>query len=205
MRDQGDKLKNLCDMTPCARSEYKRSCRRSKDPVEQARRYIVRSYFGIGDSTQRNNSGMRTSKTSNTCVAKSWVSWNDQLQEIIDRFRGVMIENLPWELLVDKYDSPSTLFYFDPPYVLATRNEKHKYNFEFTNDDHVRFLKEMDNLKGYRIISGYNHEIYNAISHWKRIDREFKTGNNKVDKTESLWLCPRVAGAEKQLSLLGGE
>lgn len=38
------------------------------------------------------------------------------LEEIHERLAGVVIENLPWEAFVDRYDRPEVLFYFDPPY-----------------------------------------------------------------------------------------
>jgi DNA adenine methylase len=37
------------------------------------------------------------------------------LDEIHDRLAGVVIECLPWPDFVARYDSPTTLFYLDPP------------------------------------------------------------------------------------------
>jgi DNA adenine methylase len=38
------------------------------------------------------------------------------LEEIHDRLAGVKIERLPYADLIRRYDSPTTLFYLDPPY-----------------------------------------------------------------------------------------
>lgn len=38
------------------------------------------------------------------------------LEEIFERLSGVVIENLDWQVLIDRYDRPATLFYMDPPY-----------------------------------------------------------------------------------------
>jgi DNA adenine methylase len=39
------------------------------------------------------------------------------LEEVFERLSGVVIENLDWAELVDRYDRPEALFYFDPPYL----------------------------------------------------------------------------------------
>lgn len=38
------------------------------------------------------------------------------LEEVHERLAGVVIENLPWQAFVDRYDRQEALFYFDPPY-----------------------------------------------------------------------------------------
>lgn len=38
------------------------------------------------------------------------------LEELHDRLAGVVIECLPWQDLISRYDRPETLFYVDPPY-----------------------------------------------------------------------------------------
>lgn len=38
------------------------------------------------------------------------------LEEVHERLAGVMIECLPWQELLRRYDRPETLFYLDPPY-----------------------------------------------------------------------------------------
>lgn len=200
VRDHGEELKQACSLTPCSRSEYKTSMRISCHPLERARRTIVRSYFGIGESNHRNNSGMRTSKTANTCVAKSWVNWWEAVGETVERFRGVVIENLSWRELVLKYDTPQTLFYFDPPYPLETRNRRHKYTHDFTDSDHIDFVNFMDSIQGFRIISGYRHRFYDRLG-WRREEKLFSSNNSKKPSQECLWICPRVEAQEKQTSM----
>jgi DNA adenine methylase len=38
------------------------------------------------------------------------------LADVHERLAGVIIENLPWRALLDRYDRPETLFYLDLPY-----------------------------------------------------------------------------------------
>lgn len=38
------------------------------------------------------------------------------LEEVFERLTGVVIENLDWTEVLDRYDRPEALFYLDPPY-----------------------------------------------------------------------------------------
>lgn len=38
------------------------------------------------------------------------------LEDVHERMAGVVIEQLPWQQLIDRYDRPGMLFYLDPPY-----------------------------------------------------------------------------------------
>lgn len=104
VRDHGPRLKELCALTPHSRVEYERAREYTVDPIERARRTIVKSFFGIGDSLFQNN-GFRMSKESNTCAAKSWENWWRALDLLIARFQGVLIESLDFQTVFEKYDT----------------------------------------------------------------------------------------------------
>jgi len=38
------------------------------------------------------------------------------LEELHERLAGVIVERLPWQAFLRRYDTPETLFYLDPPY-----------------------------------------------------------------------------------------
>jgi site-specific DNA-adenine methylase len=59
--------------------------------------------------------------------------------------------NEDFRYIIDKYDSPNTFFYFDPPYF----GKEHYYEGEFTILDHIQLNEYIKNLDGDFILS-YN-------------------------------------------------
>lgn len=187
-RDHGQVLQEKLKLTPHSRVEYKNSMIVSDDPVEMARRTIIRCYFGIGDSFLHNHNAFRNSKVSNTCVASSWKNYGECFDTIVERLRGVTIECLPYEKLFEKYDSKESLWYLDPPYPLSTRSRKHGYREDWSNFKHMEFLGQVKALKGSVVLSGYDCDIYESeVGHWKTLKRE-ALGQKGTKRTEVLWI-----------------
>ena len=182
--------------TPYARTEFER-CKREidtlEDEIESARQLLViqrQSYGGTGKEWSYCVDA--TIKGYSASVRKFHVGI-ERLSAVTHRLRKVQIDNLSWELILDRYDRAQTLFYLDPPYIPATRI-KGKYEHELTAKDHQRLVARLLNLQGYAILSGYAHEIYRPLelSGWKRIDIETFafTSKKRTERTESLWLSP---------------
>ncbi len=199
MRDYFPYLEEKLKLTPHSRTEYQRAYEETTDIVERARRSIIKSYFGIGDSQFHKGNGMRCSKTSNTCVASSWQSYIKHAWEISERFKGVTIESCDYLNLINRYDSPTTLFYFDPPYVRSTRSDRHGYRHDWKDEDHLNFITNLKGIKGMSIVSGYECQLYSDID-WQISKKDFKTQKHSK-KTESIWLSPSTVKASKQLQL----
>lgn len=73
-----------------------------------------------------------------------------RLPEIQARLTGVVILNQDYSKVINKYDSPSTFFYFDPPYLeLETR----EYKYKTINIDDL--AQQLRSLKG-RFLMSYN-------------------------------------------------
>ena len=62
-----------------------------------------------------------------------WLGSVEGLSEIAQRLLRVQIENAPAIEIVQRYDTPDTLFYLDPPYVHASRADTASYGFEMTH------------------------------------------------------------------------
>lgn len=196
MRDHGDEIKRLCELTPYARAEYSNARQEAADPIERARRTIIKCHFGIGDSLAR-ITGFHTSKQVNQSHAVTYSKWCEKIPEIVARFRGVVVENLDFQAVIEKYDHQDTLFYLDPPYVLETRTSAGAYKADFKSEDHSRLLSCIKNLQGMVVLSGYDHESYDVLG-WKKVKSMARIQGNGV-REECLWLCPKTAGAFTQV------
>jgi DNA adenine methylase len=68
---------------------------------------------------------------------------NPKYREHIDKI--TFIENMDFQDVVEKYDSPTTYFYMDPPYY---KTENYYSNHIFTVETHQRLATCLQNVKG---------------------------------------------------------
>ncbi|MCP4747023.1 MAG: DNA adenine methylase [Desulfobacteraceae bacterium] len=190
-----DTRKHLIDAlekTPFARKEFETACLQTDDPIEKARRTVIRSYMGFSSAaTNKNhNTGFRSKplRKTNTAV-NDWQNYPELLQTIGKRLQGVVLECREAEKLFSHYDSHDTLFYIDPPYLKKTRNMMQDcYTYEMTEFDHVGMLNKIRNLKGYVILSGYNNDLYDQhLTGWKKLCKHSRSHSGS-ERTEVLWI-----------------
>lgn len=184
LRDRNLELLCALQKTPYSRDEYY-SCREpSTDTLEQARRTVVKSWFGIGDSLD-NETGFRVSLSQGGSTTAPWLTYVDYLHLFANRLRGVIIENLDYRELIKRYDKTDTLFYFDPPYIEAGRSKKHAYKFDWKLPDHLDFIERIEKIEGMAIVSGYYGEPYDKLS-FPYVT--FSATSQSNERTEFLWL-----------------
>lgn len=200
---QARELERLLRLTPFARAEFEQAYLSDGDPIEQARRAIARSFMGFGSDSLFQVSGFRAnSNRSGTTPAHDWAHYPDVLPAMVERLRGVVIENRPASEVIRQHDSTTTLHYVDPPYVAQTRSylrqAKYAYRFEMTDDDHRELASVLREAHGMVVISGYPCDLYDneLYPDWQRVERPaFADGARR--RTEVLWLSP---GASRRLS-----
>lgn len=206
---QAQRLIHLLTVTPFARAEFERTYEPSGDPVERARRTIFRTMAGFGSSasTKGYKTGFRANANkSGSTPARDWVNYPRRLPAIIDRLRGVVIENRPAVEVMQQQDSPSTLHYVDPPYVHATRRESNgrdpSYEFEMTDADHEALAGQLSELEGFVVLSGYPSDLYDRLyTRWNHIERPHYVATSKGSKIsfERLWFNDRAWRARQDL------
>ncbi len=198
-------LSRLVELTPFARDEFEASYERSPDPIENARRTVVRSFMGFGSTAValRRKTGFRAiSERNGKHPAQDFAGMPLALLQISDRLRGVVIENRPALDVMARCDGPNTLIYADPPYMHATRSGKrihgsleHAYTFEMTDGDHGELLDFLAACRSRVVLSGYANPAYDkALSGWKRVEiAALADGARK--RTEVLWINPAAVDA----------
>lgn len=193
-RDHGAELVRRVELTPFARDEFNISYTPDADPVEQARRTMVRASMGFGSSgiNPRNKTGFRGSATrTGTHPGTDWGNHPINLMRVVSRLRGVVIENKDAVEVMLYHDSPTTLHYVDPPYVHDSRtwnSGKGAYKHEMTDDDHRRLAECLNSLQGMVILSGYHSDLYDELySEWDRAECAAHA-EKAVDRTEVVWM-----------------
>lgn len=196
VRDRGDELRRLIALTPFSRDEFTESHRRSDDPIEQARRTVVRSFMGFGSNGHNKTTGFRSnSNRSGTTPAQDWRNYPDALAAIIERLRGVIIENRNALDVMRAHDGAETLHYVDPPYLPDTRGGGSDYRHEMTAADHEALAETLHTLKGAVVLSGYRHDLYDHLYRgWTRVERAAHADGARR-RVECLWLSPRCPAA----------
>lgn len=205
LREQPEALSRAVYLTPYAREEYDLATNGEEvaDPVERARRFCVWSwqsqYF-----TLRFKSGWRVINNDSRSQSPA-VDWANMthLNAIADRFRKVQIEHGPAIDVIGRYDSPETLFYVDPPYVLDTRVDRSAYVHEMTDDDHAALAKALHAVKGSVVLSGYRSDLYESLYvDWWSADTTSRINSPNGAKlaTETIWTN---AEAQRRLNSQG--
>lgn len=188
------KLQEVCLLTAYSRDEFMLAKEFTEDPLERARRMVVRACMGFGSAAGLNgNSGFQSdSKREYSIYSHLWAKYPENLSSVCQRLQGVIIENKPALDLIKKHDTADTLFYLDPPYVPETRVSGNRYyNFEMTNGQHHELLQTLKSVLGKVVISGYNSDLYNdELSDWRKVtkDARISAGRGTGIRTECLWM-----------------
>ena len=91
---QARELRRLLELTPFARDEFEMSYTSDGDPIEQARRTIIRSFMGFGSNAhnqQRDSAAIATARVRR--LAHDWMHTRTTGRCSVSDCAGVVIEN----------------------------------------------------------------------------------------------------------------
>ncbi len=199
LRDEPEALIEKLLLTPFSREEFQRAWEqrgRSDLPdVERARLFFIRAEQVRTGLAQRSTPGrwawcLHTSRRGMSGSVSRWLSRIDALWLVAQRLRTVQIEHDDAFRVIQRYDSPDTLFYLDPPYHHAGRTDAHAYGYEMDEQDHIRLAELLHHIQGKVALSGYRTPLMDELYHdWVRIDAPARTIHaSKARRRECLWL-----------------
>jgi DNA adenine methylase len=199
MRDpaMAAELERVLRLTPYARREFELcgedDIANEIDPVERARKTILRSFAGFGSAAVNGKypTGFRAnSNKSGTTPAHDWVNYPNHIKSFTERLKGVIIENRNYRDVVGQHDGPETLHFLDPPYVHATRNFDRgnaAYACEMSDQDHIDMASICSKLRGMVIICGYENVLYAELFRDWRLVKYTSIADGGRERTECLW------------------
>lgn len=199
------RLRELLMLTPFARDEFQLAYKPASDPIERARRAIVRSFMGFGSSgvNDSHKTGFRAnSSRSGTTPAHDWMHYPDHVDTFTARLRGVVIENREARDVIAQHDSEETLIYADPPYPHESRkaSSPKNYRHEMTDGDHARLSDRLHlGCRSMVIVSGYRCPLYEDLyGTWRSVDiAAFADGARP--RVEVLWFSPNIPARNANL------
>jgi DNA adenine methylase len=164
-----------------------------KDPVADAVAFFVDCRQSLA-GRQKGFTAMtrnRTRRGMNGNVSE-WLSAVEGLPIVHERLRLVGLENMHAPDLIQREDTPGTLFYCDPPYLHETRTAKKVYGFEMTEADHRKLLGVLRQCRGKVMLSGYPSRLNDeALAGWTRhtfdLPNHAAGGSAKGRETEVVW------------------
>lgn len=160
LRDNPDELVRRCMMTPYSFQEH--SCvarKKTDDLIENARRW----YVDIQQSfSNKSRGGWRTSVFGRNQAA-TWFSRMGDLGPCASRLLSVHMENRDAIEVIQKWDSPQTFFYCDPPYPGADQGHYSGYSRKDFNE----LVEVLGFCQGSFVLSCYGFE---APQDWEMFD-----------------------------------
>nr|WP_314583879.1 DNA adenine methylase [uncultured Pseudomonas sp.] len=204
------RLTELLILTPYAREEFELAWEIAEEPVERARRTVIRAQMGFGSAgASKGTTGFRIDTRRSYGTAQHlWARYPDQLAAIGNRLAGVLIENRPAVDVMQAHDSETTLHYVDPPYLHATRvrgaAKGRYYRHEMDDQQHTDLLASLQQLQGMVVLSGYPNEIYaRRLPDWTMASTtaRISAGRGGDTRTECLWINPTCMSALEHAGL----
>lgn len=152
-------------LTPYSQYTYNKMLRhirnegKIEDPIERAYAFVIFVRLTYGGLTGRYNFG-NFNETSNSLISTDDLT--ALVEFYIEQLRDVVVTRMDGIKCILRHDSPTTLFFIDPPYIDITTDLRSFYN----NNDatqysyHKELLQTLNNIEGYFILTTYPNELY---------------------------------------------
>lgn len=149
-----------------SRAEFQRLVKTDPDTLtdlERAARFLYIQRLSFGGKVMGRHFGVDRGAGARFDLTKLV----PMLEDVHERLSSVVIERLPYQLLIPRYDAPGTLFYLDPPYWGCTNDYGRNV---FSEDDFTLLSDVLKGLKGRFILSINDVPEVRSIFAWATIE-----------------------------------
>jgi DNA adenine methylase len=200
-QEQEAELLHLLKYTQYSQAEYRKASAILKGAAEATDlRRAWATVVGIRQGFAKKMLGGWGTSVTGSNDAMVWANYLDALPDILARFRGVYVACEDALRFIERWDSPTTLFYCDPPYP-GTHQAHYK---GYTLDDWQALCAVLDACQGSYILSNYPQDDIEPQTAQQRIELDAVMSAAKDvhrgKRVEGLWVCNRssVAGVEQR-------
>lgn len=214
LREQKNELIYAIGMTPFSREEFALAIETNGNgqhlsDLERARRFFIRARQVRTGLAQTASIGrwancLKTSRAGMAGAVSRWLGSVEGLEWIVSRLLRVQIEHDSAINVIKRYDSPLTLFYCDPPYPHDSRGDSKAYQYEMTDEEHIKLHRTLSEVKGKVAISGYHGDLMDELYQDWHIHEEGtkKAHSIKTERVEVLWTNYEITPSPKNNSLM---
>ena len=187
VRDNSKEFIQRVELTPCSREVFEDFV--SKMDTEKDKLIRAVMYYTI-----LNQLNLYYKEWSAKGYSLYFKNKTKQIDRVVSRLRGVVLENDDFESILKRYDKDTTFFYLDPPYIPQTRTATSVYDNEMSYEDHEHLVSILSAIQGKVMLSGYENELYDSLAWQKKtfdVPARAGTGRSGKDsigrKTEVIW------------------
>jgi DNA adenine methylase len=191
LRTHPKELISLLELTPYSREEFAISCTEQIDsPIEKARRFFVRARQVRSGLATRATPGRwsytkKDARQKRALPVNQWLGAIEGLEDVCSRIKDIQIEHIDALDAIQRYDTPDTLHYVDPPYLMSSRSGGENYRHEFSDEQHLSLLNLLLTVQGKVVLSGYINELYSTtLAGWKESRRASCYANSTLQNGE---------------------
>ena len=123
--------------------------------IQRAARFYYLQKLGFGGKVDGRNFGVVATGSG---PRLNLLRIEEELSAVHLRLASVVIEHLPWQECIARYDRPGTLFYLDPPYW-----QTEGYGVDFGWEQYERLASVLRGLQGKAVLSINDHPDIRAL------------------------------------------
>jgi DNA adenine methylase len=184
-REAFEELRRLVALTLHSREEFKaaKDLPMEGNEVEQAWRFFMLSRQSFSAKLTSWGYGVGSNARGMAKLTSQWIGAIEMLPELHERWMRVQVENDGWQKVLERFDTPETFFYLDPPYVLRTRRGGKVYDHELSDADHKELVDVCLSLQGKVLLSGYGSDLYKPLAEAGWQSMEWRTACHAAGRT----------------------